>query len=65
VIDNLERLIDYCAIGKRFSNNMLQALLLLLEKAPPKESCKLLIIGTTSSYYHLDQIDLSSRFDIR
>ena len=65
VIDSIERLIDYCPIGRRFSNNILQAILLLLDKSPPKEESKLLIIGTTSSYYHLDQLDISPRFDIK
>jgi vesicle-fusing ATPase len=53
VIDSIERLIDYSPVGRRFSNNILQAILLLLEKTPPKEENKLLLIGTTSSYYHL------------
>lgn len=36
VIDNIEGLIDYTVIGRRFSNSILQTLLLLLEKEPPK-----------------------------
>ena len=32
VIDNIEGLIDYTVIGRRFSNSILQTLLLLLEK---------------------------------
>lgn len=38
VIDQLERLFDYVPIGPRFSNNVLQAILVLLSKRPPKVS---------------------------
>eukprot|EP00045_Choanoeca_perplexa_P011308 m.119347 g.119347 ORF g.119347 m.119347 type:complete len:755 (+) comp15586_c0_seq1:125-2389(+) len=48
VIDDLERLLDYVPMGSRFSNVVLQALLVLLKKRPPKGH-KLLIIGTTSN----------------
>lgn len=34
VIDNIERLLEYVAIGPRFSNNVLQTLLVLLNKQP-------------------------------
>nr|KAG5713627.1 hypothetical protein BaRGS_024675 [Batillaria attramentaria] len=47
VIDDIERLLDYVPIGPRFSNLVLQALLVLLKKAPPAGR-KLLVIGTTS-----------------
>lgn len=36
VVDDIERLLDYVPIGPRFSNLVLQALLVLLKKAPPK-----------------------------
>jgi hypothetical protein len=36
VIDDLERLLDYVPMGSRFSNVVLQALLVLLKKRPPK-----------------------------
>lgn len=38
VVDDIERLLDYVPIGPRFSNLVLQALLVLLKKAPPKVS---------------------------
>ncbi|KAK7112888.1 vesicle-fusing ATPase-like isoform X2 [Littorina saxatilis] len=47
VIDDIERLLDYVPVGPRFSNLVLQALLVLLKKAPPAGR-KLLVIGTTS-----------------
>uniref|UniRef100_A0A7N5KNB6 Vesicle-fusing ATPase n=1 Tax=Ailuropoda melanoleuca TaxID=9646 RepID=A0A7N5KNB6_AILME len=36
VVDDIERLLDYVPIGPRFSNLVLQALLVLLKKAPPQ-----------------------------
>uniref|UniRef100_A0AAX7SWK5 Vesicle-fusing ATPase n=1 Tax=Astatotilapia calliptera TaxID=8154 RepID=A0AAX7SWK5_ASTCA len=37
VVDDIERLLDYVPIGPRFSNMVLQALLVLLKKPPPKQ----------------------------
>lgn len=36
VVDNLERLLDWTPIGPRFSNSVLQTLLVLLARRPPK-----------------------------
>jgi vesicle-fusing ATPase len=36
VIDSIERLLDWVSIGPRFSNSVLQTLLVLLKKPPPK-----------------------------
>jgi len=47
VIDDIERLIEFIHIGPRFSNSILQSLLVLIKKRPPADK-KLLIIGTTS-----------------
>jgi vesicle-fusing ATPase len=47
VLDDIERLLEFVAIGPRFSNAVLQALLVLLKRAPPPGR-KLFIIGTTS-----------------
>lgn len=35
VLDDIERLLEYVAIGPRFSNQVLQTLLVLLKKQPP------------------------------
>lgn len=35
LIDAIERLLDYVPIGPRFSNSVLQALLVLIKKSPP------------------------------
>jgi vesicle-fusing ATPase len=44
VLDDIERLLEYVAIGPRFSNVVLQALLILLKRSPPPGR-KLLVIG--------------------
>ncbi|KII65049.1 Vesicle-fusing ATPase [Thelohanellus kitauei] len=47
VLDNIERILEYVPIGPRFSNTILQALLVLLNKRLPLKH-KLLVIATTS-----------------
>jgi vesicle-fusing ATPase len=47
VIDDIERLLEYVPIGPRFSNVILQTLMILVKKMPPVGH-KSLIIGTTS-----------------
>ncbi len=47
VLDDIERLLEYVAIGPRFSNAVLQTLLVLLKKQPPPGR-KLFVVGTTS-----------------
>uniref|UniRef100_A0A3Q1ELM4 Vesicle-fusing ATPase n=1 Tax=Acanthochromis polyacanthus TaxID=80966 RepID=A0A3Q1ELM4_9TELE len=58
VVDDIERLLDYVPIGPRFSNLVLQALLVLLKKPPPK----LLIIGTTSRKDVLQEMEMLDAF---
>jgi vesicle-fusing ATPase len=48
ILDDLERIIEFIHIGPRFSNPILQALLVLIKKKPPNPERKLMIIGTTS-----------------
>ncbi|XP_021455581.1 vesicle-fusing ATPase isoform X1 [Oncorhynchus mykiss] len=61
VVDDIERLLDYVPIGPRFSNMVLQALLVLLKKTPPKGR-KLLIIGTTSRKEVLQEMEMLDAF---
>uniref|UniRef100_A0A8C7V2G2 Vesicle-fusing ATPase n=1 Tax=Oncorhynchus mykiss TaxID=8022 RepID=A0A8C7V2G2_ONCMY len=53
--------LDYVPIGPRFSNMVLQALLVLLKKTPPKGR-KLLIIGTTSRKEVLQEMEMLDAF---
>jgi vesicle-fusing ATPase len=36
VVDNIERLIDWTPMGARFSNSVLQTMLVLFSRRPPK-----------------------------
>ncbi|KAI9322166.1 P-loop containing nucleoside triphosphate hydrolase protein [Dichotomocladium elegans] len=62
VVDDLERLIDYAPVGPRFSNGLLQTILVLIKKKPPKGR-RMLILGTTTEHRALDDLDLSDKFD--
>jgi len=64
-IDDLERIIDYVPIGPRFSNTVLQTLLVLLKKIPPDEGRKLLVIGTTSCPHLLEDLGLVQAFGLQ
>lgn len=48
LLDELERLLEYAAVGPHFSNVVLQTLLVLLKRQPP-EGRHLFVIGTTSN----------------
>uniref|UniRef100_A0A914R8D7 Vesicle-fusing ATPase n=1 Tax=Panagrolaimus davidi TaxID=227884 RepID=A0A914R8D7_9BILA len=52
---------NYTPIGPRFSNLVLQSLLVLLNSEPPKGH-RLLVLATSSSVEFLQDVDLLSRF---
>ena len=62
VLDDIERLLEYVAIGPRFSNGILQTLLVLLKKVPP-QSRRLLVIGTTSAGGVMQEMGVSAAFN--
>jgi vesicle-fusing ATPase len=49
ILDDLERLVEYVEIGRRFNNDLLQALLVLISKLPEKKDSSILIIATCSN----------------
>ncbi|KAI0986990.1 hypothetical protein GJ496_007851 [Pomphorhynchus laevis] len=61
ILDDIESLLDYAAVGPRFSNLMLQALRLLLRKYP-EDGKSICIIGTTSNKQFLNEIGLRQLF---
>jgi vesicle-fusing ATPase len=63
VLDEIERLLDYVAIGPRFSNTVLQTLLVLLKKAPPAGR-RLFVIGTTSLGMVMEEMDVAQTFNV-
>ncbi|VDD89773.1 unnamed protein product [Enterobius vermicularis] len=63
IVDDIERLLDFSPIGPRYSNIVLQALLVLLRHKPPKKH-RLLVLGTSSGRSFLRDVGLTSVFDI-
>ena len=58
ILDDLERLVEYVRLGPRFSNAVLQALMVLIKKIPPTEGRKLMIVATTSQRNAMDELGL-------
>ena len=65
ILDNIERLIEYIKIGPKFSNLLLQTLIVYIKKIPPKNGKKMLIIGTTSCVGPMEDLGLVECFDRR
>ena len=63
MLDDIERLLEFVHIGPRFSNAVLQTLLVLIKKKPPNPDRKLLIIGTTSMRDILNDLEVISCFN--
>ncbi|KAK3431475.1 hypothetical protein EUGRSUZ_E03102 [Eucalyptus grandis] len=63
ILDDLEMLLEYAAIGPQFSELIAQTSLALLKQHPP-EGKKLLVIGTTSQVSFLDSVDLCNAFSV-
>ncbi|OQR70810.1 vesicle-fusing ATPase 1 isoform 2 [Tropilaelaps mercedesae] len=61
LVDDIERLLDYCRVGPRYSNMVLQTLLILLKQDPPKGR-RLLVLCTSSCRDFLDEIGMLSLF---
>jgi len=64
LLEDIERIIDYSRIGPRFSNQVLQTLLILIRKPPPKKGKRLFIIGTSSVPDLIEPLDLVSVFNM-
>jgi vesicle-fusing ATPase len=62
VMDNIERIVDWVPIGPRFSNSVLQTIMVLLSKQPPKGR-RLLILATTNERSVLQQLDVFNSFN--
>ncbi|GLU23006.1 hypothetical protein SLE2022_390400 [Rubroshorea leprosula] len=63
ILDDIERLLEYVAIGPRFSNIISQTLLVLLKRLPPKGK-KLLVLGTTSEMSFLESVGICDAFSV-
>ncbi|KAJ3670985.1 hypothetical protein LUZ60_008411 [Juncus effusus] len=63
ILDDIERLIEFVAIGPRFSNVISQTLMVLLKRTPPKGK-SLLVIGTTSEVGFLESLGMVDSFSV-
>ncbi|QDZ23752.1 N-ethylmaleimide sensitive fusion protein [Chloropicon primus] len=63
ILDDIERILEYVSIGPRFSNPVLQALLVLLKKQPPLGR-RLMCIGTTSLAGVMESMELTNVFNV-
>lgn len=63
ILDDIERLLEYVAIGPRFSNLISQTLMVLLKRLPPKGK-NMLVIGTTSEVSFLDSVGICDAFSV-
>lgn len=57
-------MIEFVDIGPRFSNSILQALLVLIKRVPKKSENKLLIIGTTNCAKILKELEVVNSFNL-
>eukprot|EP00760_Papus_ankaliazontas_P038140 PhM_4_TR8881/c0_g1_i1/m.100896/K06027/NSF, SEC18; vesicle-fusing ATPase len=62
IVDDIERLIEYVELGARFSNAVLQTLLVMIKRQPPPGK-KLLVIGTTSKPELLETLEITQAFN--
>lgn len=60
IIDSIEEIIEYVAIGPRFSNSILQTLKVMIQKKP--RNCRM-IIGTTNHSDVLNDLEIYQKFD--
>merc|ERR1711933_125863 len=63
ILDDIERILEYVAIGPRFSNPVLQAVLVLLKKQPPIGR-RLMVNGTTALAGVMESMELTNAFNI-
>ncbi|RHW74282.1 vesicular-fusion protein nsf [Trypanosoma brucei equiperdum] len=64
ILDDVERIIEFSYMGGRYSNAILQALLVLIKRPPPNER-KLLVVATTSMSEVMDTLELTSCFSVK
>lgn len=65
LLDDVERLAEYVEVGRRFNNNVLQALLVYVKKRPIKDEHTIAIIATSSNVDFLKDFGLMSQFNVK
>ncbi|TMW55157.1 hypothetical protein Poli38472_013919 [Pythium oligandrum] len=64
ILDDIERLMDYVGMGPRFSNLVLQALMVLVRNPVPVAGRKLVVLGITSNFNAMRSLELADVFDL-
>ena len=64
VLDDIENLLSYVRLGGRFSNDVLQTLLVLCKKIPEEKGRKIIVIGITSQLRDMDSLGLKDVFNV-
>ncbi|KAJ0407669.1 hypothetical protein ATCC90586_001851 [Pythium insidiosum] len=64
ILDDIERLMDYVGLGPRFSNLVLQALMVLVRNPVPVAGRKLVVVGITSNINAMRALELADVFDL-
>ena len=65
IIDDLDRVLEYIEVGKRFNNNILGAFLVLIKKRPPKLEHSLSVVCTCSNISFLQEFGIYNEFNIK
>ena len=65
ILDDLEKLIEYVEVGRRFNNNVLQALMVLIKKRPEKTDHSIAIIATSSNTEFLREFAFFGEFNVK
>ena len=63
ILDDIERIMEYTPVGVRYSNAILQTLLVLIKKAPPA-GCRLLVVSTTSIVDLMEVVQITQSFNV-
>ncbi len=63
ILEDIERLMDFSRVGPRFSNLVLQTLLILIKKTP-SSGHRLMVVATTSCQQELAELDVISVFNV-
>jgi vesicle-fusing ATPase len=63
IIDDIERIMEYTPVGHRFSNIVLQTLLILIKKIPPL-STRVMVIATTSIASLMEDVQVTQAFNV-
>lgn len=64
LIDDVERIIEYVNVGPRFSNLILQTLLVLINREPPVSNHRLMVACATSEYPFMKVVSFDSLFHV-